>query len=938
MKKFIFRAAAAIALLFTAFSAGAQEPQPVPTDSAVLVGRLPNGLTYYIRHNEMPKGQADFFIAQKVGSVLEDEEQRGLAHFLEHMCFNGTQNFPGNGLIDWLETVGVKFGQNLNAYTGFDETVYNISSVPVKREGVIDSCLLILHDWADGLLLDPEEIDKERGVIHQEWRRSNVGQMRILEQLLPKIYPGSKYGERLPIGLMSVVDNFKPQVLRDYYEKWYRPDNQAIIVVGDIDPAAIEQKIKTIFDPIKVPENLAPRYSVQVPDNQGTIYAIGADKEMKLAVAYFFFKLPEQLLNDETRRTMAYYPIEYMKYMIGAMVNSRLEEMSQKPDCPFAGASIEIGDYMVSPTKDALTLQVIGKGDDIRPAFEAAYREVLRACRGGFTKSEFDRAKAEYLSKYEKAYEQRDGRNNTSYAREYAANYTKGDPIPGALFELEMAKAVANMIPMDAFNKLLPEIVNNKDNRVFMALLPEKDGYHQPTEEEIAASINKVEGEEIEAYTEEVRTDPLVPALYAPATPKVSHNDIWDATELQYPNGVKVIIKPTTFKPGEILFDATARGGYGHENVSGATLSILRYALSNYGLGEYSYSDLQKYLQGKNTHTSFGISANDRTLSGSTTPKNLKVLMELINMSFRDVRIAEDDFAALQAQLEAVLANQEATPDFKAQQGWSKSLYKRGADMLPTAESVKAANREEIQSLIHTMYANPADFTFSFVGDVNVDSLTALCNQYIGNLTAPRIAGVPTTAAADFEPFTGEKTTNESMKMQTPQTYVYITLSGKVPYTAKNRMATSVAGQILSNRLLKKIREEMGAVYSIGAAAQLDRMDDQNFFLYIPFPMKPELKQQVLDEIHKMTFDMAENITDEEFLPIKEFMVKSAKENAEKNNAWLGGIGGYALNGINTFTNAEEVANALTKDDVKALLKDVFGQKNYRIYVLDPAE
>lgn len=937
MKKLFLRVTAALALLLTAFTAAAQMIPAVPVDSAVLVGRLPNGLTYYIRHNEKPKGQADFFIAQKVGSVLEDDSQRGLAHFLEHMCFNGTDNFPGNGLIDWLETVGVKFGQNLNAYTGFDETVYNISSVPVQRQGVIDSCLLILHDWADGLTLDPEEIEKERGVIHQEWRRSNVGQMRILEQLLPKVYPGSKYGERLPIGTMEVVDNFKPQTLRDYYEKWYRPDNQAIIVVGDIDPVYIETKIKEIFDPIKVNENLVPRYAVQVPDNSGTIYAIGADKEMSAAVAYMFFKLPEQLLNDETRSTVQYYPIKYMEYMVAAMVNSRLSEMAQKPDCPFAGASIEVGDFLVSPTKDALTLQVIGKGDDIRPAFEAAYRELLRAAKGGFTQAEFDRAKEEYISKFEKAFEQRNGRTNTSYCREYAANYTKGEPIPGEEYELEMVKAVAQMIPLEAFNKLIPEIIDNKDNRVFMALLPESETYRQPTEQEIAASIEKIEGEEIEAYVEELKTEPLVPSLAAPATPMVSHNDTWDATQLTYPNGVKVIIKPTAFKPGEVLFNATAPGGYGFENVSGASLSILPYVFDVAGLGEYTSTDLEKYLKGKNTHTALSLSANERSLSGTTTPKNLKYLMELINMSFRDVRFPAEDFAALQAQLEAVLANQEATPDFKAQQGWAKSLYKRGGDMLPTAESVKAADREEIQALVHTLTANPADYTFTFVGDVNVDSVIDLANQYIGNLPAARIASVPQKAAPDFEPITGASEKVDVMDMKTPQTYVFVTMTGNVPYTAKNRVAASVAGQILSNRLLKKIREEMGAVYSIGAAANLDRMDRQNFLLRIPFPMTPDQKDVVLTEVKNMTMDMAQNISDDEFQPIKEFMVKSAKENAEKNQAWLSAISGAALNGVDTFNNAEEIAANLTIADVQNLLKEVFSQNNYRVYILDPA-
>ena len=469
-----------------------------PMDSEVLKGQLSNGLTYYIRHNATPKGKADFFIAQNVGSILEEENERGTAHFLEHMCFNSTEHFPGNGIISWLESRGVKFGQDLNAYTGMDETVYNISNVPVKSSGTVDSCLLVLHDWADGMSLNPKEIDAERNVIHEEWRRSMVGQMRLLEKLLPKVYPGSKYGKRLPIGLMSVVDNITPRELRNYYEKWYRPDNQAIIVVGDVDPEAIESKIERIFGSIQMPANPAPRVWEQVPDNPGTIYAIGSDKDQSASIAYMFFKLPQQFISREMNGTVASFPMKYLEYMLTAMMNERFSNMASKSDCPFAGASIDIGQFLISPTKDALTLMVVGKGNDIRPAFEVAYRELLRASKNGFTQSEYDRAKAKYLANYESGYEQRANRDNTTYAREYAASFTKNEPIPGIAYELEMAKQVAAQIPFQAFQQLLPELIG-PDNRVFMALLPEKAETHIVTEPEMAAVISKVESENLSA-------------------------------------------------------------------------------------------------------------------------------------------------------------------------------------------------------------------------------------------------------------------------------------------------------------------------------------------------------------------------------------------------------------------------------------------------------
>ncbi|MDO5396062.1 MAG: insulinase family protein [Bacteroidales bacterium] len=935
MRKLLLNAAVLLGMLIPATGVNAQEVPAAPVDSAVRVGHLPNGMTYYIRHNEMPKGQADFFIAQKVGSILEEENQRGLAHFLEHMCFNGTQNFPGNSLIDWLETIGVKFGQNLNAYTSIDETVYNISSVPVQRTGVIDSCLLILHDWADGLLLDPEEIEKERGVIHQEWRRSNVGQMRILENLLPVIYPDNKYGKRLPIGTMEVVDNFPPKALRDYYEEWYRPDQQGIIVVGDIDPDYIEAKIKEIFEPIQMPDTVQERVYLDVQDTPGTIYAIGKDKEMAYPIAMMMFKLKEQLLPRQYRSTLAYFPVAYMKDIITKMLNQRLSDMAKKPDCPFAQASVELGDFFIASTKDALMLEVVGKGNDLRPAFEAAYRELLRAARGGFTQGEFDRAKADYVSGFEKQYEQRNGRTNTSYAREYAANFTKGDPIPGIKYELDQAKRFSQMLPLQGINQLLPELIKD-DNRVFLAMTPENDTYHTPTQDEIAAVITAVEAEDIEGYKDEMKSEPLVPELAPAVQATVSHNAQWDATELTYPNGIKIILKPTKFKDGEILFYASAIGGLSATNADDASTMFLPLSLMRYGLGTYTNSDLEKFLQGKNTKLSFNFDDYDRLIIGSTTPKNLKTLMELIHMAFGDLRLYEDDYAGMQGMFEAILANQESTPDYKSEAGAAKSLYKIADRMVPTTAAVKEAKRDVSESLAHEMLANPAEYTFAFVGDINIDSITALCNQYIGNLVTPRIAPVPYKVNPDYEPYTGANETDETMVMETPQTYVTITLSANIPYTAENRLASSVAGQILSNRLLKKIREEMGAVYSIGARASLHRTGEQNFMIKIPFPMKPELKDEVLGHIKDMVFDMSQNISDDEFNPIKEFMIKSAKEDLEKNNAWAGAIAGTAINGVDVFNGAEELASKLTAADVKNLMKKVLEQNNYRVYVLAP--
>ncbi|MDE6818859.1 MAG: insulinase family protein, partial [Muribaculaceae bacterium] len=464
MKKMILVALMAAA----SFAATAQMPQQIPSlpvDTAVVSGVLPNGLTYYIRHNEYPKGQADFHIAQKVGSILEEDNQRGLAHFLEHMCFNGTKNFPGNSLISYLESIGVKFGSHLNAYTGTDETVYKITNVPTARTAVTDSVLLVLHDWANELLLDPEEIDKERGVIHEEWRTNQVGQMRILENLLPKIYPGSKYAYRLPIGTMEVVDNFPHQALRDYYEAWYRPDQQGIVVVGDIDVARTEEVIKKMFGDIEMPANAPARLQFEVPDTPGTIYAVGADKEQTNAVVYLMFK--QDVTPRELRNTQVKLVMDYVQQMIVSMLNARFSEMMSNPATPFAVAQATDGNYLFSNAKDMFAVIGVAKDGDIATTLAAIYREVLRAKRGGFTSTEYDRAKAEYLAGLDKAYNNRASIENGVYTQEIIRHFIDGDPMLGIELEHEVMTQIANNLPLQLINAGFDEMTGG-DNRVVL--------------------------------------------------------------------------------------------------------------------------------------------------------------------------------------------------------------------------------------------------------------------------------------------------------------------------------------------------------------------------------------------------------------------------------------------------------------------------------------
>lgn len=938
MKKFFKKALMLVGAFVMLHATASAQDMPLPVDSAVRIGTLPNGLTYYIRHNEKPKGQADFYIAQKVGSILEEDNQRGLAHFLEHMCFNGTKNFPGNGIINWLETVGVKFGQNLNAYTAVDETVYNISNVPVAREAVQDSCLLILHDWANNLLLEDKEIDKERGVIHEEWRSRNVGQMRILENLLPTIYPDSKYAYRLPIGTMEVVDNFPYQALRDYYESWYRPDQQGIIVVGDIDVDRIEGKIKEMFSDIEMPADAPERVYFPVPDNEGTIYAIGADKEQQNSLVWLYFK--SDPFPKEMKGNMSYLVQKYVMNMITSMLNNRFSDLANKPDAPFAQAVAMDGDFLLSKTKDALAFVGVGKDTDLTPVLQSIYREALRAKQSGFTVGEYQRAKDEYMSQLERAYNNRNDRENEPFVNEYVRHFIDNEPIPSVEDEYQLMQMIVPMLNVEMINSVLPELITD-NNRVVWALLPEKDGVALPTEEEFAAAMKAVDGETLEAYVDEMKAEPLIPNL--PAAGKIVAEkalEQWGATELTLSNGVKVIVKPTKFKADEIMFTGTAFCGTAPLSADNNTdIKNIELVLSSNGLGDYTEIDLQKYLSGKQANISLEIGNFESEIAGITTPKDLPTLMELLYMTMTDVTITEDDFKALQSKYAGVLRNQESNPQYIFGRDVAKSLFANPRRLPITSEEVEAANRENILNIIHDATSNAADYTFVFVGNIDMDTFRPLAEQYIATLPADA-SKVAKEVKLDnsLTIRDGKIDDTYTTKMETPQTYAVVMATAEMPYNAKNASLASITGQILSKRLLDTVREDMGAVYSIGAYGSMNRMPGKNTQLASQFPMKPEMKQEVLDFIAAEIERMKGNVTQEELNKVIEFMVKSANEGKEKNSSWMSAISGWTENGVDTFNGNVETLQSITVADVQKFLTDLMAQGNYAIVILDPEE
>ena len=495
-----------------AISSFAQHAMPCPMDPNVRVGKLDNGLTYYIRHNEKPSGRADFYIAQKVGSVLEEESQRGLAHFLEHMAFNGTTNLPGMTLREYLQSRGIKFGENLNAGTGIDQTVYMVTNVPTNIPGLVDTCLLILHDWSSFIALEEAEIDNERGVILEELRTREDADERIMKEILPIMYPNSPYANRLPGGLPEVVANFEYQTLRDYYHKWYRPDLQGVVVVGDIDVDQMEQKIKTLFSPIVLPENRALVVKEPVPDNNEPIIVIDKDKEQRYNIVEVMMK--HKAMPDSLKGTMAFVLANYMKSAALSMLNDRLKEYAEKPESPFLQASAEDGSYLLSNVIDAFTLGILPKDGQAENALKTALIEARRAAEFGFTATEYSRFKANYLSSLDKQYSNKDKRYNRQFVNQYVQHFLANNPIPSIDFTYANMKQMVPMLPLEGVNMLIKKLVAQTDtNLVVLNFNNEKEGAVYPTEEGLMQAVRDARSAQIEAYVDNVKDEPLLTTL-----------------------------------------------------------------------------------------------------------------------------------------------------------------------------------------------------------------------------------------------------------------------------------------------------------------------------------------------------------------------------------------------------------------------------------------
>jgi zinc protease len=919
MKKLSFAMACILAF---GMSAMAQQ-MPTPLDPNVRQGKLDNGLTYLIRHNEKPAQRANFYIAQKVGSVLEEENQRGLAHFLEHMAFNGLDHFPKKAMLDYMERNGVKFGTNVNAWTSFEQTVYMLNNVPTTNPGLVDSCLLVLHDWSSFISLEDDEIENERGVILEEMRQGQGAEMRIYDKILPEIYPNSPYGVPMPIiGTEEVVAHFDHQFLRDYYHKWYRPDLQGIIVIGDIDVDQIENRLKEMFADIPAPVNPAERVHFPVADNEEPIVTIATDVEETSYDISIFYK--HDITPVEMRSDVNYWIGTIVERLISQMFNNRLRELTQKPNPPFIYGNGYYGTFIISDTKDAWSIAASAKDKDgIDEAITALVTESNRMKEFGFTASEYERAKADMLRQYETQYEERNKQETGRYFYPMLSHFLTNEPLMGIETEYALIQQMLPALPLEAINAYAKEMVT--DNNIVIVLTgPEKEGETLPNKAELLGLFNKANEMPVEAYEETVSNEPLLAEL--PNSGKIVKTELlneFDATMLTMDNGVKVIYKATDFKDDEILMSAYSFGGLSVMDESNPyTLQEINSLMGIGGVGNFSAIDLPKILAGKHVRVNPNINNYTEGISGSCSVKDLETMLQLTYLYFNNLRSDDEAFQSYLTRTKARLANVESDP----MTAFSDSLVKVLYNNHPLNKRMKADDYDKIDyakamQMAAERFADPNNFVFTFVGNIP-ETFEPMVAQYLGGMKATKNnetwrdngRGWPKT----------NKICHYEKAMENPKATCYMFYNGDMEYTPANLMCMDLLNDILDIVYTEKIREDEGGTYGVGTSGIVQKYPEGNFMLLIGFETNKEMYAKLMD-IAKIEL---QRIADEGPRPqdlqkVKEYKLKKHSEDLENNRYWMNNIQDYLRDGINLMEGYDELVNGVTGKDIANMAKTI---------------
>ncbi len=907
---------------------------PVPVDPDIRIGKLENGLTYYIRHNEEPKERASFYIIQNVGAILEEDDQNGLAHFLEHMAFNGTKHFPGKGIINTLEKHGVAFGRNINAYTSTDQTVYNLSDVPVNHPGLIDTCLLVLNDWSDFLLLTDNEIGLERGVISEEWRTGRNASFRMQRKMFEVLFKDSKYAHRDVIGDLDVIKNFEPETLRKFYEDWYRTDLQAIAVVGDINVDEVEGKIKTLFGAIPAEVNPPERYRAEIPPHKETLFTLVTDPESPSYSVSLYIKHPG---TDPKDKNLMYYRDQIGTRLFNSIMRDRITELLQKGQPPFVAGNIMYGKLM----GDYNVMAIAGNAHASRTgeALKAIYTEAQRVKRHGITHAELERAKSNLLTQTETRWKQKDKIKNDQYLDDIVNHFLTNEPLTSIDFDYEALQQLLPTISAEELSAKAKQWIVD-ENKVIIVMGPEGDDVKLINEAEALAVLEEVDAAEIEPYAEEAVATSLIDKELK-GSPIVSTKALPDmnATEWTLGNKAKVVYRFADFQKDNVLLQAISPGGTSlytpSELASGMMVSDF---IGNFGVGSFDAITLKKMLTGKNVRLSTGLSGLFETFSGSSTPRDFETMLQLLYLQFEEPRFDAEAYEALKSRYVAMVTNMAKNP----QKTMSDSLQLILSNYSPRTKLLTPAlfeemSVEQMEKIYRDRFTDAGDFTFFIVGNLDEATVKPLVEKYIGSLTdKPRTE----TWKDHNEGMPDGKTVKEiPISLETKKATVVVVYNNETPWSPKSNMAMTVVKDVLRLRYTEEIREKEGGTYGVSVAAQSEKYPKNEKTLQMSFDTDPDkaahLKSIIYREIGKLA---QQGPTAEELDKVVKNILKDREQAKPNNGYWMTVLKDYYQNGVNFDlpANFEDIIKNITIKDVKKFAKKYFAKSDVADVVFKP--
>ena len=914
-----------IAAMFAAAVAFGQTP--LPNDPAVRTGKLENGLTYYIRHNDQPAQRAEFWIATDAGAHQEEDHQDGLAHFFEHMCFNGTKNFPGKSMLEYLQSIGAEFGRNINASTGFEVTQYMLNNIPVVRESIVDSCLLVLHDWSGFVTCAPEEIDNERGVIIEEKRSRDGADWRMYMDARKYIYGDTPYAKRTLIGGYDQLANFEHQSLIDFHKKWYRPDNQAVIVVGDIDVDAVEAKIKALFSDIPVPTESNEKPVVKIADNVKPIVGIITDPEAQYSYFDLIWKsepMPKQFNNTDVG-----FMTELIKDYVEQIMSERFSDIAADPASPFIQAALYF--YPVCNECDATRGQVLFREGEAQKALTAFLVEIEKMKRFGFNEGEVQRATDNIISYYEKAAEAASTRKNGDFVQPLLNNFYKNTPYLDPALALQLVQGICPQLNAQVLNQVAAQLITD-ENLVVLYNGPAKEGSVIPTEEEVRNVIATVKNVEIQANVEENINEPLISGQLKGAKVKKSAETVYGATEWTLKNGVKVVVLPTQYKKDQVIFNLSKEGGMtlvATEDMPSFEDNIWQLYLQNSGISKFAGKDIPKLLAGKSLSVSPFISGVRHGVSGQSTPKDLETALQIAYLYFTAPRFDENEYMTGINQINAILPNLKANPDFQFQIAMNNILYGNNPRVVNlTDETLAKANLATIERVYRELFKDAAGATLTIVGNVDLETLKPLVEKYIGSLPKGKKA---TEINKDNVISFAKGEVNEVVKleMQAPKSTVLQLYTAYAPVDTKKAVALEAANYIMDMIYTKTIREDEGGTYGVGTSMVAQRTPEERLIAQVYFNTNPESVEKLSALAVKGLKELAENgPTQEHFNMTVENFKKNIPESRINNSYWMGCLQHWYEYGIDKDAEYEAALNALTPEDVKAALQELLSQGN----------